>query len=269
MLVILLAAFLSISNIACKSQGLGNNAGGDNPANGNSSGATGEVYATPPFQTREPERYQAQMVIRLRAADDVETSESFIMRDGENRREDYEPLPGIKVSDLQIPAGHFLLLHNMKLYADVTNEADGSVPGPLLNLPEDFAPDRLVNESRTETRYEKLGVEEVNGRSTTKYRVSVTGAEKLDQGTQVEQLIWIDERLGMPVKSETTSNAAGHVTTYTMEMLNIKEEADQSLFAMPQDYRKVAMREIMAHMAAGKSPAPGDKTGEKAQGKED
>ncbi|HEV7859103.1 MAG TPA: hypothetical protein VGO91_10845, partial [Pyrinomonadaceae bacterium] len=101
-LVILLAALLPILNVGCKSQGSGNNTGGGNPANANSSGTTGEVYATPPFQTGEPERYQARMIIRLRAADDVESSDTFIVRDGEKRREDYEPSPGIKVSDIQI-----------------------------------------------------------------------------------------------------------------------------------------------------------------------
>ncbi|HEV7857050.1 MAG TPA: hypothetical protein VGO91_00225, partial [Pyrinomonadaceae bacterium] len=156
-----------------------------------------------------------------------------------------------------------------KLYAEVTNEAEGTVPGSLPNLPEDFAPDRLINESRTEARYEKLGVEELNGRSATKYRVSITGAEKLDQSTQIDQLIWIDEHLGMPVKSETTSKTDSYVTTYTMEMLDIKEEADQSLFAVPQDYKRVAMKEMLAQMAASKAAAPGAVTGEKAQGKED
>jgi hypothetical protein len=269
-LIILLAAFLPILNAACKSQGLGNNTGGGNPANGNSSGATGEVYATPPFQTKEPEHYQARMVIRLRADDDLESSDTFIMRDGERRREDYEPSPGVKVSDVQLPGAHFLLLHNRKLYAEVTGEANGSVPGPLLNPPEDFAPDLLINESRTEAHYEKLGVEELNGRSVTKYRVSVTNSEKEDQSTQVDQLIWIDERLGMPVKSETTTkNAGSSTTTYTMEMLDIKEEADQSVFAVPQDYKRVAMKEILAQIDAGKAPSPGNETGEKSRGKED
>jgi outer membrane lipoprotein-sorting protein len=264
-LVIVLAALLSILNVACKSQGAGNNTGGGNPANGDSSGATGEAYATPPFQTKEPERYQARMVISLRADDKVESSDTFIVRDGERRREDYEPGPGIKVSDIKIQAGHFLLLHDGKLYAEVTGEAEGSAPGPPLNLPEDFAPDRLINESRTEARYQKLGVEELNGRSVTRYRVSLTGAEPADQGAQPDQLIWIDEHLGMPVKSETTSKDAGHVTTYTMEMLDIKEEADQSLFAVPQDYKRVAMKEIQARITAAKSPAPGAETGAKAQ----
>jgi outer membrane lipoprotein-sorting protein len=269
MLIILLAALLPVLNAACKSQGPGSNAGGGNPANGNSNGAAGEVYATPPFQTREPERYQAQMVIGTRAGENTESSTVFIARDGERRREDYEPAPGVKVSDMQISTGHFLLLHNRKQYAEVSDEAEGSGPGMPLNLPEDFAPDLLVNESRPETRYEKLGVEELNGRSAAKYRVSVMSAKQEDQSMQVEQFIWIDEHLGMPVKSETTSNAGGSLTKHTMEMLDIKEDADQSLFALPQDYRKVSMREILAHMTAAKSPAQeAYETGQKTQEKE-
>jgi outer membrane lipoprotein-sorting protein len=271
-LAILLAVLLSILNAGCKSQGTGNNAGG-NPANGNSNGAAGEVYATPPFQTREPERYQAQMILNFTLDEHHESASTFIARDGDRRREDYEPAPNVKASDLQTTEGHFLLLHDAKLYAEVTPETGGSVPGPLLTQQEDFAPDLLINESRTEARYEKLGVEELNGRSATKYRVTILSAAGANDGAQVvqgEQFIWIDERLGMPVRSEATSTGASGVETkYIMEMLNVKEEVDGSVFAVPQNYKKVAMREILARIAAAKSPAKNDETSAKAQGKDD
>jgi outer membrane lipoprotein-sorting protein len=266
-LIISLAALLLVLNAACKSQGISSTSGGL-PGSGSSSpgSAAGEVSATPPFQTKEPERYQAQLVLKFSLDEHQEFSQTFIARDGIKRREDYEPLPNVKVSDLQTTEGHFLLLHDAKLYAELTPETGGSVPGPLLSLPEDFAPDRLVNESRTETRYEKLGVEELNGRSATKYRVSVVSAPGENDGTQVEQaeqLIWIDEQLGMPVRSETALKDTGSSKTkYTMEMLDIKEEVDGSAFTVPQDYKKVTMKEMLSHMS-------GDKNGAKPQGKDD
>jgi hypothetical protein len=269
-LVILLAAVLIILNAACKTQGGGANNAGGVGANDNSNVAAGEIYTTPPFQTKEPERYQAQMVLKFDSDEHPETSRTFIVRDADKRREDYEPVPGVKISDLETPAGHFLLLHDRKLYAEVTNETSAFVPGPNQSVPEDFSPDLLINESRAEARYEKLGVEELNGRSATKYRVSVLSAAGDEQSVKVEQLIWIDEHLGMPIKSETTSTgASGRPMSYTMEMIDIKEEADQSAFAVPQDYKKISMKEMLAHMAASNSLAPGDKTGEKAKGKDD
>jgi hypothetical protein len=253
-------------NAACKSQGISSTSGGFPAGSSSPVSAAGEVSATPPFQTKEPERYQAQLVLKFSLDEHQESSQTFITRDGIKRREDYEPLPNVKVSDLQTTEGHFLLLHDAKLYAELTPETSGSVPGPLLNLPEDFAPDRLVNESRMETRYEKLGVEELNGRSATKYRVSVLSAPGENEGAQAEQaeqLIWIDEQLGMPVRSETALKGTGSSKTkYTMEMLDIKEEVDGSAFAIPGDYKKVSMKEMLSHLS-------GDKNGAKAQGKDD
>jgi outer membrane lipoprotein-sorting protein len=254
-LIILLAAHLLVLNAACKSQGIRSISGGLPGSGGSSPGsAAGEVSATPPFQTKEPERYQAQMVLNFTLDEHHEYSQTFIARDGNKRREDYEPLPSVKVSDLQTTEGHFLLLHDAKLYAELTLETGGSVPGPMVSLPEDFAPDRLINESRTETRYEKLGVEELNGRSATKYRVSVVNAPGENGGAQVEQaeqLIWIDEHLGMPVRSETALKDTGKSKmNYTMEMLDIKEEVDGSAFTVPQDYKKVSMKEILSHIKA-------------------
>lgn len=255
-LAILSAFALLVLNSACKIAG-GNNAAG-NASNVNSNGAAGETSATPPFQTKEPERYQARMVLTFSLAGHRETSETLINREGDKRREDYEPVPGLKVSDLLIPAGHFLLLPARKLYAEVSSDTSGYLPGPQMTLPEDFSPDRLINESRTEALYEKLGVEELNGRSVTKYRVKVVGPTLEKQGTTSEQLIWIDEAFGMPVRSENILKSDGQgedAATYTMEMLDLKQEADQSSFALPQDYKKVSAKEIMAQVTSSKTPA--------------
>ena len=63
----------------------------------------------------------------------------------------------------------------------------------------ELSPDQLLNEAHAPATYEKLGTETLAGRTTTKYRVVVvTGTE-----SQNETLMWIDEALGMPVRSET------------------------------------------------------------------
>ncbi len=75
---------------------------------------------------------------------------------------------------------------------------------------------------------------------TTKYRVVVvTGAD-----SQNETLIWIDEALGMPVRSETMSKSSGHSSKVTMELKDVKLEVDERLFSWPSDYRKVEAQQI-------------------------
>ena len=75
----------------------------------------------------------------------------------------------------------------------------------------------------------------MSGRNTTKYRVAVNTATGSNV-TPSDTLIWIDESLGMPVKSETTAGDGSHVT---MELSNIVLEVDKNLFQIPGDYVKV------------------------------
>lgn len=214
-------------------------------ANANATAAEGEAATTPPFPTREPERYQWTRVITGAGAGDkagagqpAVSQSVFMARDGERRREDYEILQGVKLTVLRLPEGSFTLYPAKKIYA----ELGGAEQGGARNVPPDFSADKLVNASRTAARYERLGTEEVMGRATTKYRVTAKGAQP---GETVETIIWVDESLGMPIKSESVarSEASGE-SKYTVEYRDIKLETDPSLFVLPKDYRKVTQEEI-------------------------
>ncbi|HEX8176111.1 MAG TPA: hypothetical protein VF543_13405 [Pyrinomonadaceae bacterium] len=236
-----LAALLTISaaGASCRRTGV------EPSANSNGAGAGEEARTTPPFSTKEPERYQWTRVITgvvatdKGAASEPAVSQSvFMARDGDKRREDYEILQGVKLTVLRLPEGSYTLYPAKKMYA----EMGGSQSGAAQTVPPDFSADKMVNASRTAARYEKLGTEELMGRMTTKYRVTSQGAQ---QGETVETIIWIDESLGMPIKSESTSRSetAGE-SKYTVEYRDIKLETDASLFALPKDYRKVSQEEI-------------------------
>ncbi|MBD0369489.1 MAG: hypothetical protein ICV60_01440 [Pyrinomonadaceae bacterium] len=202
---------------------------------------------TPPFQTREPERYQWTRVITGTVAGDKASNEPavsqevFMARDGDKRREDYELLRGVKLTVLRLPEGSYTLYPAKKIYAEIGGTG-GAASTAQPNVPQDFSADKLVNASRTGARYEKLGTEEVMGRATTKYRVTAKSAEG---APATETLIWVDESLGMPIKSESTtkSEAAGE-SKYTVEYRDIKLETDPALFVLPKDYRKVTQEEI-------------------------
>jgi hypothetical protein len=210
-------------------------------ANGNAASAADDTATTPPFQTREPERYQCTQVITWVAGAANQPADErsvFIARDGDRRREDYEILQGVKLTALWLPEGSYTLYPAKKMYA----EMGGGQAGAARNVPPDFSADKLVNASRAGAHYEKLGSEEIGGRTTAKYRVTVKGGQGAES---VETLIWVDESLGMPIKSETTtkSEAAGE-SRYTVEYREIKLEADPSLFVLPKEYRKVTQEEI-------------------------
>lgn len=220
-------------------------------ANANAAGAAGEEATSPPFSTREPERYQWTRVITgvvagdKAGANEPAVSQSvFMARDGDKRREDYEILQGVKLTVLRLPEGSYTIYPAKKIYA----EQGGAQSNSTRDVPPDFSADKLVNASRTAARYENLGTEEIMGRTTTKYRVTAKGGQ---QGEAIETIIWVDESLGMPIKSEsiTRSETAGE-SKYTVEYRDIKLETDASLFILPKDYRKVAQEEIQRETLA-------------------
>ena len=251
-LVTLLLLTLLLITASCKKSDVAVN---QNAAGGTAGGANDATSSTPPFATKEPERYQAVRVIKggagaEAAPNDVSGERTLIARDGDLRREDYESSAGEKISYLRRPEGTYVLLPAKKLYAELRPEADGGTSEDGSSVPPDFSPDRLLNETRPESHYEKLGAESINGRATVKYRVIVrgrTGAAGREATT--ESLVWVDESLGMPVKTETTSTggtASG--ARISMELRDIKETVDSSLFELPQDYRKVEARELFTEM---------------------
>jgi outer membrane lipoprotein-sorting protein len=94
------------------------------------------------------------------------------------------------------------------------------------------------------TRYQKLGKEAIGQRGTDKYRV-VVNAPSAENVSVSETLIWIDEALRMPIKSETKSADGMRVM---MELLEISLDVDNVLFQIPKDYQKVTFIEFRKHL---------------------
>lgn len=237
----------------------------ENSANANATSAVDDAQTTPPFQTKEPERYQWTRVITGVAAgkanEPAVSQQVFMARDGDKRREDYEILPGVKLTALRLPEGSYTLYPAKKIYAETGGESSAR-SNAQSKVPPDFSAAKLVNASKTGARYEKLGTEDLNGRATTKYRITTRG----QTGETSETIIWIDEALGMPIKSESTSKSetAGD-SKYTVEYKDIKLEADPSLFVLPKDYKKVSQEEIQRETL---SNLPGLMGGDEEENKE-
>jgi hypothetical protein len=259
-LVKLFLLTLLLTTASCKKSDV---AGNQNASVSNSAGAIEGTSSTPPFATKEPERYQALRVIETSGGVDADgalqpSSRTLIARDGSRRREDYESSAGEKISYLQLPGASYVLLPAKKLYAELKPETEGAANKKAESVPPDFSPDRLLNETRPESLYEKLGAEDLNGRATVKYRVTVRGQVGAGREVKTESLVWVDESLGMPVKTETTStggSASG--ARVTMELRDIKETVDAQLFELPEGYRKVEARELFTEINGAGSSGKG------------
>ena len=189
------------------------------------------VSSTPPFQTKEPERYHAvRTITTVNAAGETLVTKTFVARDGELRRHESG-----KIVYLDVPEGRFVLLPSEKVYADLKDEIRINADDAS-----EISPEGLLHEDVTNTSYQKLGAESISGRNTSKYRIVVNSSEAPNV-SQSETMMWIDEALQMPVKSETKSADGARVT---MELSEIKLEVDKDLFKVPKDYQKLTFSEL-------------------------
>jgi len=188
------------------------------------------VSSTPPFQTKEPDRYRATRTITTTtSAGETEVRRTSITKDGELRR--YESL-GADDADrriyLCVPDGYFVLLPRDKIYIDLARK-DDTVP-----TEEDITPEALLHSDVTSTSYQKIGPDSIGGRNTTKYRIVVNNSTAGNVSVS-ETLMWVDDALHMPIRSETTSTDGSKVV---MELSDLTLEVDKSVFQIPEDYKK-------------------------------
>lgn len=194
------------------------------------------VSSTPPFQTKEPDRYRATRTITTVTADGKTiVTRSSIARDGEQRWHESE-VESKKIVYLDVPSGRFVLLPGERVYAEVA--ADGGVG--TSDEPFESSPERLLHTDVESTSYQKLGAEMLGGRNANKYRVVVNSSSAASVSVS-ETLIWVDEALQMPVRSETKS-ADG--TRVTMELSEIALDVDGRMFQVPNDYQKVTFSDL-------------------------
>jgi len=196
------------------------------------------VSTTPPFQTKEPERYSAVRTITVvNAAGETLVTKTSVARDGESRR--HESTVATKtIVYLDVPEGKFALLPREKVYADLTDEKTISTDQDDETLT--HSPDALLHTDTGLTSYHKMGTESISGRNANKYRVVVNSSTPTNV-SQSETLMWIDEALQMPIRSEMKSSDG---TRVTMEVSEIKLEVDRSLFAIPEEFQRITFTEF-------------------------
>jgi outer membrane lipoprotein-sorting protein len=181
---------------------------------------------------------------------------TVIARDGQKRREEFDSSNGEKIASLTTPAGSFVLLPGSKIFAAIGNSTPAEVQSPSLET--ELSADRLLNEISVETRYQKLGSENVNGRQATKYRVLTTSLTQSASSTS-ETMIWIDDALGLPIRWETKAISESNQAQTRMELTQISLDPGPQMFELPKDYRKVEMAELV-NVMQGRKPAETPKT---------
>ena len=133
------------------------------------------------------------------------------------------------------------MLPDEKVYAELAAGFD-----PPNSDDEAVTSEWLLHEDAATTSYQNLGKEVVGGRNTNKYK-TVVNSSSGGNVTQSETLIWIDEELNMPIKSEMTSTGGPRIT---MELSNVKLVVEEQMFQLPNDYEKIAISELRRRLTA-------------------
>jgi len=188
------------------------------------------ISSTPPFEIAEPERYRATRTISTTNANgQTLVTKSSVARDGEQRRDESDSA-GQRVIYLTLNEERFVLLPDEKIYAAVTNDAPDTV-----EQESETSPDRLLHTELVTPGYQKLGAETIGGRSLQKYRVVVNSPAGANVSVG-ETLLWFDEALHMPVRTEMSSPNGTRVTT---ELADVVLDVDPKLFQIPKEFQKI------------------------------
>ena len=203
----------------------------------------------PPFSTREPERYTALRVVTTEEnfpdarPPNVQTITFTIIRDGGRRREEFQITDGKLLVYLESSEGFFVLAPDLKLFADISERGSTLLPKFEINPPEA----NLLPPLATEAIYEDLGIEQRQGKNVRKFRVTESGTSN-GTATSVKTFVWIDEELGIPVRTESETSDEGVTRKFVNELRDISFKVEARKFEVPRDYLRIGLDEFSSRI---------------------
>jgi hypothetical protein len=198
---------------------------------------TGEQKTNSPFATKEPENFQAEFAVTSNGSE----NKTFVARKNNSSRYDYAFETKNQFTVLQTGANqNFIIFPAKKIYAE-NSVTTISAPQTTEDFKE-FLTNGWLNQN-ADAKFTKLGAES----GLTKYAVSLSDSEN------AETIVFVDEKIGLPVRQEFYSNAGGEkkTLTFTVEMKNFKTQTENDLFEIPKNFRKVSLENLQAVIREG------------------
>ena len=186
-----------------------------------------DVKSAIPFSNKEPDAFQAEIILTIEGSEE----KTFIAKSGANRLFIFDFQTDSETSVLHLGANQsFIIAPRRKIYAENQRE---NFEIKSRTLDESLVAEWL-NQKKDAT-FERLGAEN----NLTKYRVN------LDESKNSEIIIYVDEKIGLPVRQEFY-NVSGEQRNLTaaMELRNFSLQPDAKNFEVPTDYRKLTAKEF-------------------------
>lgn len=203
------------------------------------------------MEAKEPDEYQATVKLSLEALGDQQKAtlpglSANVARSGADRRMEFALPNGEKVVYLDKAGTTYLIMPNRKQYAELTQETLGFDVRRLL------MPEEIVRRVENVQGVQRVGEEQMNGRTVIKYRYeSVANTQTQAGQVETESFLIIDKETGLPLRSETVSQSqsGGNVQGYkgfrvVTEMSDINTTVDAALFNAPTDLQKVDAQQV-------------------------
>lgn len=253
---LLLSALLAVGlfGTACV-QSTNTNTTNTNTANVNATPAANVNASASPapgsaIEAREPDKYQAKLSLTAQTTGNgqnisIPALTSEVARNGADHRFALTLPGGEQVVYLDKTDKRYIILPKRKQYAELTQESTG------FEVPRMMTPAQVVEQLKSMQGYERVGEENVNGRTAIKYRYAGTTKTGTQAGdVQTEAIVLVDKETGLPLRSETVSESqSGNVKGVTglkivTEMTDIKTDVDAGMFEVPQGYSKVSDQQV-------------------------
>lgn len=185
-----------------------------------------------PFETAEPEVFQCEIVRGIGSNE----QRSFFARKSGRWRFDLDPNETVLRSDR-----YYRFDNGRKIITEIPQG------GPMANQPEFLADLTLAALRRdTSAKFEKVGPDG----DLVKFNVT------MGDRNNARAVIYVDEAKGLVMKEEFFSlNDQGQVSpapTFVFELRGLKMEVDDSVFAIPSDFKKLSWTEYMTVTGHGK-----------------
>lgn len=225
--------------------------------NANMSGEAGGMV-----EAGEPEQYQAKVSLKFQASGSQNMTTpplvGQVARSGADRRIELTMPNGEKVIYLNLGGKQFVVAPARKQYAELNKESLG------FDIQSFMMPEQIVARAKSMKGVEKVGEGEYEGRDAVKYNyqaMTKTGTQAGDVKTDSDLIV--DKETGLPLRSVINSQAQGgnvqgvNGLQVVTEISDIQTTADQSLFAEPANFAKVAPEQIRQQVNAAFSIAIG------------
>lgn len=239
--LLLMAAFTGCSNATKGTNANSTADGGVNP-NGNANAGSPAVSTQPAaVDFKEPERYSVGMTISAQAVAEAPTSmatQQFgFAKLGSDRRWSFAlPAPLGHIVYLEKSGLKYLVLIDRNQYVELAPGAPGFEPAGVLT------PSAIAEQLKPHSRYEQLGLEPVNGRTTMKYRI--TGAGDARNG-----MIFVDQETGFPLRYELTGvPTPGTNLRVIVEARDVHFNPDRLQFDVPAGMKKITPQEAKSQI---------------------